>query len=89
MVCGDEKIRRCVPILSAWLADHMENVNIHCIKVNRCAICVASRDQLGLLPKRPYSERDHAAYERLWEASENDRYVIQEIFIDRGCSKLT
>jgi len=77
MVCGDENIRRCVPIFSAWLADHIENVNIHCIKVNRCAICVASRDQLGILPKRPYSDCDHSAYERLWGASRNDRYVMQ------------
>ncbi|KAF8441123.1 hypothetical protein BGX38DRAFT_1071751, partial [Terfezia claveryi] len=59
MVCGDENVRRCIPILSVWLADHMENVNIHCIKVNRCPICIASRDQLGLLPKRPYAQRDH------------------------------
>ena len=75
MVCRDENIQRCVQILSAWLTDHMENVNIHCIKVNWCAICVASRDQLGVLPKRPYSEHDHAAYEHLWEASQNDVYV--------------
>jgi len=72
MVCGDENMRRCDPILSAWLADHMENMNIHCNNVNRCAICVARRDQLGLLPKRPYNERNHAAYERLWEASQNE-----------------
>jgi len=72
MVYRDENIRGCVPILSAWLVDHMENVNIHCIKVNWCAICVAHRDQLGLLPKRPYNERNHAAYERLWEASQNE-----------------
>jgi hypothetical protein len=77
MVSGDENIRLYFPILSAWLADQMENVNIHCIKVNRCAICVGNRDQLGILPKRPYSDHDHAAYERLWGTSENDRYVMQ------------
>jgi len=75
MVCGDKNIWRCVPILSAWLTDHMENVNIHCVKVNQCAICIASRDQLEVLPKRPYSEHGHTDYERLWKASQNDVYV--------------
>ncbi|KAF8417171.1 hypothetical protein BGX38DRAFT_1109459 [Terfezia claveryi] len=65
IVCGDENVQRCIPIVSTWLADHMENVNIHCIKVNQCPICTASRDQLGLLPKRPYAERDHTGYKRL------------------------
>ncbi|KAF8433378.1 hypothetical protein BGX38DRAFT_1101988, partial [Terfezia claveryi] len=34
MVCGDKNVRHCIPILSVWLADYMENINIHCIKVN-------------------------------------------------------
>ncbi|KAF8414522.1 hypothetical protein BGX38DRAFT_1110980 [Terfezia claveryi] len=75
IVCGDENVWRCIPIVSTWLADHMENVNIHCIKVNRCPICIASRDQLGLLPKRPYPQRDHTGYERLWAANDNNGSV--------------
>ncbi|KAF8429990.1 hypothetical protein BGX38DRAFT_1104985 [Terfezia claveryi] len=38
ILCGDGKVRRCIPILSAWLADHMENVNIHGIKTNHCPV---------------------------------------------------
>ncbi|KAF8430741.1 hypothetical protein BGX38DRAFT_1104444 [Terfezia claveryi] len=83
IVCGDENVRRCIPIVSTWLADHMENVNIHCIKVNRCPICTASRDQLGLLPKRPYAQRDHTRYESLWAANNNDGSVPPPPFLSR------
>ncbi|KAF8429879.1 hypothetical protein BGX38DRAFT_1105198 [Terfezia claveryi] len=49
ILCGDGKVRRCIPILSAWLADHMENVNIHGIKTNRCPVCILSPRELGIL----------------------------------------
>ncbi|KAF8416904.1 hypothetical protein BGX38DRAFT_1070840, partial [Terfezia claveryi] len=39
VVYADEKVRNCVPILSSWLADHMENVTIYGIKTNRCPTC--------------------------------------------------
>jgi len=57
-------------------------------QVNRCAICVARGDQLGLLLKRPYSDRDHLAYECLWRARGNDRYVMQSILIELGFRQL-
>jgi len=76
MVCGAENIQGCVPILLAWLANYMENVKIDCIKVKWFAICVACTDQLGLLPKRPYNERNHEACECLREASQNETQVI-------------
>ena len=75
MVCRDENIRRCVLIMFAWLADYMENVNIHSIKVNWCQIYFASRNELGLLPKQPYLNCHHTAYVRLWEASNHVGYV--------------
>ncbi|KAF8431494.1 hypothetical protein BGX38DRAFT_1083830, partial [Terfezia claveryi] len=47
MVCCDEKVRNCVPRLSAWLADHMENVMIHGILSNRCPVCIAPPNKFG------------------------------------------
>ncbi|KAF8432615.1 hypothetical protein BGX38DRAFT_1077160, partial [Terfezia claveryi] len=47
MVCCDEKVRKCVPRLSAWLADHMENVMIHGILSNRCPVCIAPPNEFG------------------------------------------
>ena len=36
MDCADWKNRRCFPILSGWIADHMENATLHGIKTNAC-----------------------------------------------------
>jgi len=38
MVCCDEKVQNCIPMLSGWLADYMENVMIHEISSNQCPI---------------------------------------------------
>jgi hypothetical protein len=70
VACADEKVRKCIPIVSSWLADHMENVNIHGIKTNLCPICTATHSQLGMLPKTPYNLRDHVDYERLYKAGD-------------------
>jgi len=34
--CADGKIPRCFPIMSGWIADHMENLTLHGIKSNTC-----------------------------------------------------
>ena len=49
MVCFDEKIRRCIPKLTAWLADYMENATLHCIATNRCPIYIAPVVDFGEL----------------------------------------
>ncbi|KAF8441111.1 hypothetical protein BGX38DRAFT_1096925 [Terfezia claveryi] len=46
MVCCDEKGRKCVPRLSAWLADHMKNIMIHGILTNRYSVCIAPQTNL-------------------------------------------
>ena len=75
MICRDGKLRRCIPMLSTWLADHMENVNIHGIKTNRCPVCIASPQQLGILQKNPLPYHNHADYEKLYQARDMGRYV--------------
>jgi len=44
--CADGKIRRCFPIMSGWIADHMENVTLHGIKCNACRKCEVPPDEL-------------------------------------------
>ena len=39
MDCADDKIRRCFPILSMWIADYIENTTLHAIKKNACPKC--------------------------------------------------
>ena len=75
MICGDGKLRRCIPMLLTWLADYMENVNIHGIKTNRCSVCIASPQQLGILQKHRLLYHNHADYEKLYQARDMGRYV--------------
>ena len=70
MVCCDEKVRRCVPKLTAWLADHMENATLHCIATNRCPICVAPVTDFGNLPDQPFEFRPHPKYASAYQASD-------------------
>ena len=59
--CADGKVRRCFPILSAWIADHMENVALHGVKSNSCPKCKVLPWELGNDAK--YSARDYTEYE--------------------------
>ena len=71
----DEKVRNCIPIVSTWLGDHMENVSIRGMKMNRCPVCVVAPTQLGIIPKPQYDVRDYAHYQPLFQAGDIDRYV--------------
>jgi len=62
MLCCDEKVRNCVPILCGWLADPMENVMIHRISSNRCPICITSPNEFRELVNPPYASRQHSKY---------------------------
>jgi len=62
MVCCNEKVQNCIPMLCGWLADHMENVMIHGISSNRCLICIAPPDQFGELSNASYTTRPHPMY---------------------------
>jgi len=37
--CADGTVPQCFPILSAWIADYMENVALHGLKTNSCPKC--------------------------------------------------
>jgi len=61
--CADGKIRRCFPIISGWIADHMENVTLHGIKSNACPKCEVPPEELGSRAGHQRA-RDYARYER-------------------------
>jgi len=52
MLCRDGKVRKCILVLSTWLADHMENVYIHAIKTNQCPVCIATMEQVWILSRK-------------------------------------
>jgi len=61
--CADGKIRRCFPIMSWWIADHMENVTLHGIKSNACPKCEVPPEELG--SRAGYHRaRDYTRYQR-------------------------
>ena len=59
--CADGNVRRCFPVLSAWIADHMENVALHGVKSNSCPMCKVLLWDLGKDAKYPV--RDYTEYE--------------------------
>ena len=59
--CADVKVGRYFAILSALIADHMENVALHGVKSNSCPKCKGLPWELGNDAK--YSARDYTEYE--------------------------
>jgi len=80
---ADGKVRRCFPILSAWIADHMENVALHGIKSNVCPKCEVLPGELGT-DASSLRARDCARYERCEResASDDSRTMFETLGID-------
>jgi len=75
--CADGKILKCFPIMSGWIAYHMENITQHGIKSNACPKCEVPPEELGSRAGH-HCARDYARYERyqcgnlsLYSATEN------------------
>jgi len=69
--CVDGKVRRCFPILSLWIADHMANVGFHWIKWNVCPKYELLSGELGT-NANSHRARDYARYERCERESASD-----------------
>ena len=61
--CADGKIWRCFPIMSVWIADHIENVTLHGIKFNACPKWEVPAEELGSRAGH-HRARDYARYQR-------------------------
>jgi len=61
--CADGKVSQCFPILSAWIANNMENVALHGLKMNACSKCQVPTHELGT-NARSHRTRDYARYQR-------------------------
>jgi len=59
--CTDGKVRQCSPMLSVWIADHMENVALQGLKTNACHKCEVLTHELGT-NARSLQTRDYARY---------------------------
>ena len=61
--CADDKIRRCFPIMSWYIADPMENVTLHRIKSNACPKYKGPPEELGGQAGH-HCARDYPRYEQ-------------------------
>jgi len=62
MDCADGKIRRCFPILSAWIADHAESAALQGIGSKSCPKCEVLWEEFGRDPRRIYETCDYLRY---------------------------
>ena len=61
--CADRQIWGCFPIMSSWIADHMQSVSLHGIKSNASPKCEVTPEEIGSGANH-YRPRDYARYER-------------------------
>jgi hypothetical protein len=82
--CADGKVRLCFLRLSAWIADHLENITLHGIQQNQCAVCEVRPEQLGSYLRRSTAKRDYKKYEYLFNKyADGDQQAGRELS-DRG-----
>ncbi|KAL7269692.1 hypothetical protein RUND412_007628, partial [Rhizina undulata] len=69
MLCANGHRKHCFPVLSAWLADHMEHVSLQNIYKDACPICDVGLPELGEFMERPaeHRKRNHDEYKQKWE----------------------
>jgi len=60
--CANGKVPQGIPILSARIADHMENVALHRLKTNAGPKCEVPTHELGT-NARSHRTRDYARYQ--------------------------
>jgi hypothetical protein len=78
--CADGKVRLCFLRLSAWIADHLENVTLHGIQQNQCAVCEVRPEQLGSYLRRSAAKRDYRKSEHLFNKyCDNDQHAKQQL----------
>jgi len=63
MDCANGNTPLCLPILSAWIADHAEHTTLHGIDSKSCPKCEVPCNELGGNPWEVYEVRDYAIYE--------------------------
>src|SRR5204863_10035848 len=61
--CGDGMLRQCFPRLAAWLADHMEHVDLMGLTPKDCPVCEVPPSKLEACTRlEPYPLRDYLTY---------------------------
>src|SRR5205807_8708780 len=62
--CADGQRRHCFPVLCGWIADHMEYVLLHNLKINACPRCEVPPERLGDSPSNLNTSRNYRKYQK-------------------------
>ena len=68
--CTNGQVRRCYPILAAWIADYQEHVILARIIKRLCPVCEIPRTEMGHEPSsrvRGFRDRDPRSYQQALE----------------------
>lgn len=76
LVSGDGTVRRCFPILAAYVGDYPEQTLVTLVKTRNCPICPASRNEIG-------------DWESNLEPCDTKTIIEALNSIDRGAAKFT
>ena len=78
--CANGQVRRCYPILAAWIADYQEHVILVRIIKGLCPVCEILRTEMGHEPNsrvRGFRDRDPISYQQALERAnpEDAKYL--------------
>ena len=78
--CADGKVRLCFPGLVVRIADHLENVTLHGIQQNQCAVCEVPPEELGSHLRCYVVKQDYRKYKDLFnKMSDNNQQAEKEL----------
>jgi len=71
VLCADGNIRRCKPVLAAWLADCPEYSDLHHLERHVCFCCECPKNELGgyVPPDKQHPRRGHNLYRTFSDAN--------------------
>ena len=76
LVSGDGTLRRCFPILAAYVGDYPEQVLVSLVKTGTCPICPALQDEIG-------------NWESILEPRDTQKIIEALNVIDEGAAEFT
>ena len=76
LVSGDGAVRRCFPILAAYVGDYLEQILVSLVKTGMCPICPAPRDEIG-------------NWESILEPHNTQKIIDALNTIDKGATEFT
>jgi len=81
---ADGKVQLCFPSLSAWIADHLENVRLHSMQQNQCTVCAVQPEQLVPYFRPLVAKRDYRIYKHLFNKFCDNHQQVGKELTDRG-----